>query len=263
MFGVVTEMQPIATLGGALTFLTPGVLGLAVLLFLAWRASGPARWLALYAAVCLVGVIVLGFLHFRFSTYSAVAGVVLFPVGLTAAGRAPTPQGLPQGFRGVPPLAASALRVSLLLGFLLVPPLGAAIATPAASGSTSCDGAAAARLLAPAAGAVVLTDLNLVPELLYRTQILTVGSLYHRNALAYGRLKAAWRAEPRDAVPVQVEATGARFVLACKGAVRPIWVADLPKTTLWDVLVAGNPPAWLTAVAEDAQSGLVLYQVKP
>src|SRR5262249_31310649 len=72
MLGVVTEMQPIATLGGALTFLTPGVLGLAVLLFLAWRASGPARWLALYAAVCLVGVIVLGFLHFRFSTYSAV-----------------------------------------------------------------------------------------------------------------------------------------------------------------------------------------------
>jgi hypothetical protein len=262
MFAVVSEMQPIATLGGALTFLTPGVLGLAVLLFLTWRASGPARWLALYAAVCLAGVIVLGFLHFRFSTYSAVAGVVLFPVGLTAAGLAPAPQRLLLGFLVVPPLAAGTLRV-LLLGFLLVPPLAVASTPSAASGSTSCDAAAATRLLAPAAGAVVLTDLNLVPELLYRSRILTVGSLYHRNPLAYRRLKAAWRAEPGDAVPVPVQATGARFVLVCKGALRTVLVQDLPKTTLWDVLVAGTPPAWLTPVTEDVQSGFVLYQVKP
>jgi hypothetical protein len=262
MFGVVSEMQPIATLGRALTFLTPGVLGLAVLLFLTWRASGPARWLALYAAVCLVGVIVLGFLHLRFSTYSAVAGVVLFPVGLTAAGRVAAPQRLLLGFLVVPPLAAGTLRV-LLLGFLLVPPLAAASTPPAASGNKSCDAAPATRLLAPAAGAVVLTDLNLAPELLYRTRILTVGSLYHRNPLAYRRLKAAWRAEPGDAVPVPVQATGARFVLACKGALRTVLVQDLPETTLWDVLVAGTPPAWLTAVTEDVQSGFVLYQVKP
>jgi hypothetical protein len=262
MFSLVAEMQPIASLGSALTFLTPGVMGLAVLLFITWRASGPAQWLALYAAVCLVGVIVLGFLHFRFSTYSAVAGVVLFPVGLTAAGRVPAPQRPLLRFLGVPPLAAGTLRVSLL-GFLLVPLLAVASMPAAPSGITSCDGAPAARLLAPAAGAVVLTDVNLVPELLYRTQILTVGSLYHRNPQAYGRLTAAWRAEPGDAVPVPVQATGARFVLACKGAPRPMWVADLPATTLWDVLVAGNPPAWLTAVAEDVQSGFVLYQVKP
>jgi hypothetical protein len=262
MFYVVSEMQPATMLSSALAFLTPGVLGLAVLLVLTWRVPRPARWLALYAAVCLVGVIVLGFLHLRFSTYSAVAGVVLLPVGLTIASPAAQKRLLP-GFLVVPPLTAGALRMSLLLGFLLVPPLGVSIAPTAASGTTSCDAAAAARLLAPAAGAVVLTDLNLVPELLYRTQILTVGSLYHRNPLAYQRLKAAWRAEPGDAVPPAVQATGARFVLACKGAVRTVLVADLPMTTLWDVLVAGTPPAWLTAVAEDVQSGFVLYQVKP
>jgi hypothetical protein len=186
---------------------------------------------------------------------------------LTAAGGAAAPQRQLLGFLGEPPpLAAGALRVSLLLGFLqvaLAPLLLAANAPPAASGSASCDGAAAAQLLAPAAGAVVLTDVNLVPELLYRTRILTVGSLYHRNTAAFMRLRAAWRAQPGDAVPEAVQATRARFVLACKGGPRSSLVQDLPKTTLWDALIAGTPPAWLTEVAKDVQSGFVLYRVAP
>jgi hypothetical protein len=122
---------------------------------------------------------------------------------------------------------------------------------------------AAAGLLSQAAGAVVLAHPNLTPELLYRTPVLTVGSLYHRNAEAYMRARAAWRAEPGREVPEAVQATRARFVLACKGAPRSRLVKDLPKTTLLDVLSAGTPPAWLTPVAEDAQSGFVLYRVEP
>ena len=109
-----------------------------------------------------------------------------------------------------------------------------------------------------------MTDPNLVPELLYRTRILTVGSFYHRNAAAYMRLRAAWRAKPGDAVPEAVQATRARFVLACRGDQRrSSLVQDLPKTTLWDALIAGTPPAWLTEVAKDVQSGLVLFRVAP
>jgi hypothetical protein len=101
---------------------------------------------------------VLGFLHLRFSTYSAVAGVVLFPVGMTLATEHPP---------------------------------------------------AARKLL-----------------LLYRTRILTVGSLYHRNAAAYMRLRDAWRAEPGDTEPEAVRATRARFLLACKGSPRLGLVSD-------------------------------------
>jgi hypothetical protein len=264
----VTEMQPVTTAGRALTLLTPGFLGLAVLLLLARRSSGPARWLALYAALCMVAMLALGFLHLRFSTYSAVAGVVLFPVGMTlAAARPPATLRLVLGFLAVPSLAAGTLRLSLLLGFLLVPPLAAStlLAAPSgiASGGPSCDGVAAVPLLKQAAGAAVLTDPNLVPELLYRTRILTVGSLYHRNAAAYMRLRTAWRAEPGDVVPEAVQATRARFILACRGGQRSPLVEDLPKTTLWDALIAGTTPAWLTAVAEDVQSGFVVYKVKP
>jgi hypothetical protein len=211
-------------------------------------------------------MLMLGFLHLRFSTYSAVAGVVLFPVGMTlAAARPPATLKVLQGVLFVPPLATGTLRLSLVLGFLSMPALLATrlLAAPSTitSDGPSCDGVAAARLLAPAAGAVVLTDPNLTPELLYRTGILTVGSLYHRNAAAYMRLRAAWRAEPGAATPEAVQATRARFVLACKGAHRSRLVQDLPKTTLADVLCAGTPPAWLTAVAEDPRSGLVLYRV--
>jgi hypothetical protein len=215
-------------------------------------------------------MLVLGFLHLRFSIYSAVAGVVLFPVGMTVAAERPqTSPRLLLKFVVISPLAAGALRLSLLLGFLLVPywavttlpaeplPLGAV------PGSASCDGAAAAGLLSQAAGTVVLAYPNLTPELLYRTQILTVGSLYHRTPAAYMRLRAAWRAEPGDKVPEAVRATQAQFVLACKGAPRARLAKDLPKTTLLDVLSAGTPPAWLTPVVEDARSGFVLYRVEP
>jgi hypothetical protein len=260
---LVAEMQPVATAGLALTFLTPGFLGLVVLLLLARQASGPVRWLALYAALCVVTMLVLGFLHLRFSTYSAVAGVVLFPVGMTlATEHPPAPRKLLLGFLFMPPLAAGALRLNLLLGFLFVPPL-AASALPTTDGPSCDDGVAATRLLARVAGEVVLTDPNLVPELLYRTRILTVGSMYHRNAAAYMRLHDAWRTEPGDTEPEAVRATRARFLLACKGSPRLGLVSDLPNTTLLDALIDGRPPAWLTVVAEDGQSGFVLYQVKP
>jgi hypothetical protein len=263
----VTEMQPVTTIGEILTFLTPGFVGLAVILLLARRTSGAERWLALYAALCMMAMLLLGFLHLRFSTYSAVAGVLLFPLGMTLAAEGPraSPRLLLRLFV-VPPLAAITLRLSLLLGFLVVPPLAAItlLADPVglSSSGRSCDGAAAARLLSNAAGEVVMTDPRLAPELLYRTRILTVGSPYHRNAEAYLRLRAAWRAEPGNEPPEAVQATRAHFVLACKGAPRSRQVKDLPETTLRDVLSAGAAPGWLTVVAEDVQSGLVLYQVK-
>jgi len=264
----VAEMQPVTTLGEVLTFLTPGFLGLVVLLLLIRRTSAPERWLVVYAALCTVAMLILGLLHMRFSTYSAIAGVVLFPVGMTLAAERPnaSPR-LLTGFVLVPSLGRVMLRLSLLLGFLVVPPLAASalLADPIgfASRGPSCDGAAAARLLSKAAGEVVLTDPRLAPELLYRTRILTVGSLYHRNAEAYTRLRAAWRAEPGNEVPEAVQATQARFILACRGAPRSRQVKNLPETTLRDMLSAGRPPAWLAAVAEDTQSGLVLYRVKP
>ena len=56
-------------------------------------------------------------------------------------------------------------------------------------------------MLAPHAGQVVLTDVNKSPELQYRSEIVTVGSLYHRNPAGFMRLRAAWRSQDAEAVP--------------------------------------------------------------
>jgi hypothetical protein len=50
-------------------------------------------------------------------------------------------------------------------------------------------------------------------------------------------------------------------VLFCTGAGRSFLVGDLPKTTLWDALLAQQPPPWLTPVAKDTDTGWILYKI--
>jgi hypothetical protein len=116
-------------------------------------------------------------------------------------------------------------------------------------------------MLAPYAGDVVLADVNDTPELLYRTGILTVGSLYHRNVAGFLRLRAAWRSGPSDTVPPAITASHAAFVLFCAKPHRSPLVGDLPADTLLDRLNRGAVPPWLSMVADDAYSGNILYRV--
>ncbi len=76
------------------------------------------------------------------------------------------------------------------------------------------------------------------------------------------RDRAAWRALPGAAVPPEVSATGAAYVLFCPRPARYLLVADLPKDTLWDALEAGAPPPWLTQAGHN-EDGWVLYKVMP
>ena len=98
--------------------------------------------------------------------------------------------------------------------------------------------------------------------MLYRTQIETVGSLYHHGVAGYLRDRAAWRAQPGQDVPPEVSATGARFVLFCPSAGRYALVADLPKDTLWDALEAGTVPPWASLAGSNAD-GWRLYKITP
>jgi hypothetical protein len=119
----------------------------------------------------------------------------------------------------------------------------------------------AVSLLRPHAGQIVLADVGYTPELLYRTDLLTVGSLY-RNITGFMRLRGAWRSEPSDAVPEAVRATRASLVLACPHSSRSPLVADLPPDTLWDRLDRNEPPPWLRLIADDPASGFVLYGIR-
>jgi hypothetical protein len=249
-FGAIAEMRPVLTLHDADEMLTIGAFGAAMVLALAWRRRG-AVWA--YAAVCALVVVALGAVHVRFSTYGAVLGAGMLPVAITAAGRR---------LAQAPALVASLGRVGLFGLFLVAPHAQSMAGAPADAGEKppECSVRAATALLAPFAGKVVLGDVNDTPELLYRTGVRTVGSLYHRNPQAFMRLRAAWRSRAEPSEPEEVRETGAAAILACPGRGRSPLVNDLPKDTLLDRLDRNDPPAWLERIGSDS-SGFVLYGV--
>jgi hypothetical protein len=155
-------------------------------------------------------------------------------------------------------------RLAVLLAALGAPELAAmAQPQPAAAsgiGYPSCTLRHIAPLLAPAGHAIVLAEAQDTPELLYRTPVETVGSLYQHGVPGYLRARDAWRSTPGTAEPSAVAATGAAYVLFCPQAARYAPVADLPKTTLWDALEAASPPPWLILSGTDA-AGWRLYRV--
>jgi hypothetical protein len=190
-FDAIAEMRPIDSFADAALFLLPGVFGTMLALFLAVRRRS-AGWANV--AICCTLLLLMGALHRRFSIYSACAGAAMVPIAITM---------LTRHFDRRPALAAAA-RIALVLGLIVGPlVIHRAIASAAASEAPTgpCDLQAAATMLAPFAGQIVLADVNDTPELLYRTGLLTVGSLYYRDPNAYFRLRAARRSNSDGPIP--------------------------------------------------------------
>ena len=163
-----------------------------------------------------------------------------------------------------PAARQSVVRLAVLLPVLLTPMLTplTAVATPATPG-TVCSIDDAIGLLAGHPGEIVLAEVNDTPDLLYRTAVRTVGSLYHGNPEGFMRLRAAWRSVPGEAPSPELRATGAAYVLGCPGGARSSILAGMPRTTLLDRLLADRPPAWLRRVADAGPGGFVLYRMMP
>jgi hypothetical protein len=249
-FGQIEEMQPAAPDVTSFAFLWPGMLALVLA---AMRSAQTRDWRWWYMFACLCLAFVLGVKFLRFAPVSSAAAAIIVAIAATRV-----------SVRCVdrPSLAASG-RIILLVLLLLVPRLPAmAQAQQPAPLGPSCDLQSFAPALAAAEGKVVLADVNETPELLWRSKILTVGSLYHHGVAGFLRDRAAWRSVPGTVEPPAVAATGAAYVLFCSGAGRTDLVADLPKTTLWDALLAGHAPSWLNLVATGPKSGWRLYEIR-
>ncbi len=265
-FGVMQELQP---LHGAqnIIFLWPGLMAFFYALWRAAQSKPPeqtflappqARWIWLYLAACTLVTLILGIKFILFVSFSACIAAALLPIALsTATARYATQKN-----------AASWARI-LIFALVLGTPEATAIALtmaapkppPTAQKFPSCSLRDIAPLLAPAAGKIVLADIQATPEILYRSQVETVGSLYQHGVPAYLRARAAWRAAPGATIPDAVKQTGARYILFCPQPGRYAPVADVPHKTLWDALADPTPPAWLTLQGQDA-AGWRLYEVK-
>ncbi len=249
--GSVEEMRPIWSLGITFALLAEGVLA-AVLLI--WFAVSRHSLLWAYAALCAGAVLVLGALHVRFAAYPEAAAAVTLPAMLTESTRLLA--------RHTVAVQVSA-RIGLIALMLLPAPVYSAVDGGPPKTVADCPVSGLGPMLAPYAGRVVLANVNDGPELLYRTGILVVGSLYFRNLDAFMRLRAAWRTEPSAIEPEAVRVTLATLVLACTHAGRSALVADLPPETLADRLARGEVPSWLSEAARDPASGNVLYRIVP
>lgn len=251
-FDGIAEMLPVRSLPDAIIFLLPGTFGalLAMTLAIQRRSLEFA-----YVAACVLLLVLAAATHRRFAIYGACAGAIGVPVSITL---------ISDRLKRCRPIGATAAGLALLL-FLLVTPfavlrLAAKASEPGTDIAGACSIQTVARELRPFAGQIVLADGNDTPELLYRTQLQTVGSLYHSNAGAYLRLRDAWRSQRLDRVPPEVTATGASLVLFCRRAARSV-VRDLPPDTLWDRLSHNDPPTWLHELPLLPRSGFRLFRI--
>jgi hypothetical protein len=225
---------------------------------LTWLAISRRSLLLGYVALCSCVLVALGAMHLRFGGYPAAAAAAMLPILITRCNAS---------LAGWREAALAGVRVSLMALFALVPRADGlpALFSPATAAvreaAPTCELSGIGHVLADHAGQVVLANPSDAPELLYRAQVLTVGSLYHRNIAAFMRLRAAWRTGPSETQPDEVRATGATLVLFCPSPGRSRLVADLPPDTLLDRLNRGQAPPWLRKLNDDPRSGNVLYEV--
>ena len=251
-YGAITEQAPAQNLAALAGFLLPGLLAL---LFSAVKAvqGGNRAWLWAWISVCAAVALCLGVKFVLFVEFPSGLAAALLPVMLTDIG----------AWAKNLPWRRWFVQGALLCLMLVVPrlPLAAGPKTSEPPASPSCDLLHINNLLAPYAGDIVLADVSITPELLYRTGIVTVGSLYQHGVPAFLRLRAAWRSLPGNSEPPSVAATKAQFILFCPIQGRTELVDGLPPDTLWDALEAGKPPLWLTQVAADRQTGWQLFRL--
>jgi hypothetical protein len=257
-FGHMSEVQPITGYVHVSLILAPGGLAACYAAFRAWcqRAALMAAlaWLMLSVAIILAVALTARFLIFQ--QIPAGFAAALVPIMLTDV----TPRLASR------PVHVAAARVGILALFILgpyLPGVAHALAHPKrhTTHQAACSTIGIARLLAPAAGKIVLTSVDYVPQLLYRTRILTVGSLYQHGIGAYLRARTAWRTPVGTVPPPAFLRTGAKFVLFCNNPHLNYLGKPTPIDALWPRLAQHRPPPWLRKMGRTTHQGFRLYQV--
>jgi hypothetical protein len=248
-FSGIAEMQPIRLTAKGIGLLLPGTLATIAAVCLAWRTRN-LIWT--YAGLCGCVVVVLAQSHIRFLGYADAMTALMLPVVLE---RVTSSQ--------ISLRSKAMVRLSVIIAFLVLPKMFVLLFQKngqQAELMANCHVNDIRPALSKARNAVVLTEFNDAPELLWRTDVRTVGSLYHRGIEAFMLARNAWRSEPSQTAPGTVLATGATFILACDANGRPSFVADLPPSTLQDRLSRHDVPAWLHEVGH--AGGYHLYSIE-
>jgi hypothetical protein len=245
-FGAIIEMQPVRLSLRSVGLLLLGILAVVAASWLAWRTRS-LLWA--YVGLCGCAAVVLAQYHIRFLGYTEAAAALMLPVILEFVTSSRMSE---QRKRSI--------RVSVLAAFLAAPTMLILFFSESPEDlMAKCHVSEIRPALLQANDALVLTEISDTPEILWRTRVRTIGSLYHRSIKAFMLARSAWRSGPSQTVPDAVLATQARYVLACDMNGRPSILSDLPETTLQDRLNRRDVPPWLHEVAQ--AGGYHLYSI--
>jgi hypothetical protein len=229
IWGNNVEFRPLATPSRLIAFGGGGILALLFFSLELLKAQGDWRrfWLLSYATLCAATLLAICIIHLRFAPSASAAGVVALAI---LASRLRDRAGLlPAGVFGT---------------ILAVAPLYAAVTDAGDERIFSCNVAAAAGWLRDERD-VVLVDIDFAPELLWRTNAMTVAAPYHRGYKGIARYLRASRALTDDDARAALEAARVKRVLQCA----------LPSNTGAPMLPICPRPRWSDGSAASCPAG--------
>ena len=219
------------------------------------KSSGRERWLWIAAAAFMVPITLLGIRYFRSIYYAEVFGSI--PLGLVLAQRT---RQYPK-YMGYSAVALSmgvmlgVYSVAVLVWHQLQPSYQKFVATALAV--CSLDNLAGAIAPIRESDAIVMTDLNTAPLVLYLSpRLRTVASPYIGNAEGVLDEFAFFRAQSDEAARAILDKRRVGFVLICA-------TGKGERLEVFKDRIARETPAWLEPVgARDPQSGFRLFRVR-
>ncbi len=255
-YGHMTEVQPVTSLDGIGGLLAPGLVAAAYALFRAITDRTDRRaviaWIMLAVGILLAVGLTQRMLIFQQIPAGFVAALV--PIALTQITR----------LEPATPIRAASLRIGLLAVLIFGPYMPSIIKAelhPSKPHQALCSTDGIAPLLAPASGKIVLTNVDYVPQLLYRTRIIAVGSLYQHGIAGYLLDRTAWRTPVGTTPPPQFQRTGAQFVLFCNTKQLNYLGQPTKLDALWPSLAQHRLPPWLHQIGPTTAQGFRLYRV--
>ncbi len=273
----VTEMRPLwpgtaADAAKLFAYCGTAMFALPVVVHRLWRRErGPewAQWLVLGVGLAAAAPIALA--HLRYSAYCEI---------LAAPALAVIVHGFFAWSRRLRAMASRVvIRVVALAAFFLAP-FGAAAAVQPARPSGAPKSEAEVQescgvrhvlsaLVGPESpwrgrSIVILTHIDLGPEMLYRTPHRVIGTPYHRNRAGLADNVAAMGGKPEAARAI-VGARKVEAVLICRAAEDAVYFAKPGSGSLQERLAADDVPSWLAPVSLPASAAAAfrLYMVKP
>jgi hypothetical protein len=264
--------DPLAGVSTTLFYLGPALVAAVYLPFAFARARAGDRPMWTFLALAMAVFVPMGFYQLRWNIYAELLALPIYALLLDRVLEWITARRALMDRLVIVAALRAGMVIVFVGGFVAISSLLGLSQSRAKSTQqgNSCNVAAVARHLSGAKYFAaqplnILTMISIGPQLLYQTPHRVVATPDHRNAegiLDTIEFFTARNADSAKAIAVRRQLD---LVMICPGSPEDRLFRGLDEQTLFDGLVAGQPPAWLVEVPLQGASvgGYRLFEVKP